>query len=183
MNAYVRTTGNGYKVMCVEGAHILGGSWRNFSAEQRMYDNGGNHHFAIQIDDEFIDVFKSLGFNVGRYEKEDRDGFNYLDISISWKLRDPGVYLIAHNGVKTKLDELTVSDLDHNNNIEFADMELSPHHWTMGGREGVKPYASNLYIYLGQPSISEQRYQERFGSRQPEPAYEFTPVEDDDIPF
>ncbi|MBP5461578.1 MAG: hypothetical protein J6Y20_05570 [Lachnospiraceae bacterium] len=163
MNAYVRTTGNGYQIMCIQGARILGGSWRNFSGEARTYDSGGKHHFAIEIEERFVQLLKDFGFNVGFYQRDDNPGFYHLDITVSWSLRDPDVNVVAYNGVKTHQSEATIGDLDRNTNIDFADMELTAYHWTMpGGRSGVKPYAEHVYIYLGQPSSSEQRYQERF---------------------
>lgn len=188
MNAYVRTTGNGYEIMYIEGARILAGGWRNFSKEQRQTDNGNNRHFNIEVDESCVDILKNFGFDVKYYQpkSEDRPGFYHLDVVVSWKFSDPNVNVIAYNGVKTQQTEEMIGDLDHNNNIEYADMELTRSHWSYLGREGIKAYASNLYIYLGQPSMSEQRYSQRFGvpsNAQPEVVYDRIVNDEDDIPF
>ncbi len=89
--------------------------------------------------------------------------------------------------VETQMTEQTIGDLDNNGRLDFVDMEIAKSHWTYMGSEGYSAYASDVYIYLGQPSASQQRFMERraaYQAQQPEPAQmEFTPVEDDDIPF
>lgn len=188
MNAYVRTTGNGYKIMCVTDAKIMGGNWSDFSGNSTMYSNGSKH-FKIEVDPSCVDILKSFGFDVKWYQKDEAyPGFWFLDINISWKLRDPEIYVIAHNGVKTKQTEETIGDLDGNRNIEFADMELTASHWEYMGKSGVKPYASNVYIYLGSPSSSEMRYNERYGNGYHPDAVQpmlptLEPDDTEDIPF
>lgn len=193
MNAYSRKSANGYSnVVCVENAKILGGGWSDFGGNSSQFSNG-THHFKIEVDDQFVDFLKSQGFDVKWYQKnEDYQGFYFLDINLSWKNRDPNVFLVAYNGTKTRMSEETIGDLDGNRNIDYADMELGASHWEYMGKKGVKPYASNLYIYLGQPSFAEQRYLERYGNvavertpiPTPEPVQEtFIPNDEDDIPF
>lgn len=187
MNAYVRSTGGGYQIMCISDAKVMGGNWSDWSGNSNEFSNG-THHFKIEVDEQFVDVLKGFGFDVKWYQKDETyPGFWFLDINISWKLRDPEVYVVAHNGVRTKQTEQTIGDLDGNHNIAFADMELSASRWEYMGRSGVKPYASNVYIYLGSPSSSEQRYQERFSNvHQPELPGMPQPAlvnDEDDIPF
>lgn len=185
MNAYVRTTGNGYKVMCVNGAKVLGGNFRNFSGKNQYDDSdGGTRYFNIQVDEEFVQIMKDFGCDVKWYE---RYGIYHLKCIVSWKLRDPDVYIVSNNMIETKQTEETIGDLDHVNNIDFVDMELSISHWKNPLREGISTYASGVYFYLGQSYSSEQLYNERrtaYQAQQPEPVQmEFTPVEDEDIPF
>lgn len=187
MNVYVRNTGNGYPVVGLEHAKILAGDWRNFSAKQRMYDNGGTHHFAILVEAENVEKLTNIGFNVRHYQPKNRPedpGYSYLDINFGWQLRDPNIFVIS-DGVSTHQTEESVGDLDMLNNIDYADIEVSPRHWTNNGRSGVKPWVSEMYVYLQEPSPIYRNYQNRIQtSMEPvQPEIPFTPSEEDDIPF
>ena len=175
MEVYVRNVGNGYQVVGLQHARILSGSWRNFSKEARMYDTGNVRHFAILVEEENFKKLSDLGFNVGIYTPREGDPYHYLDINFGWQLRDPEIYIVNGN-VTTKQTEETVGTLDKCNNIEYADIEVSPHHWNNNGRSGVKPWVSEMYIYMVEPSPIHQSWQERVA------AYNSTD-DCDDIPF
>ena len=182
MKAVILNKGNNYQVVGIRDAKIVGrpGSpWRKFTGVQT--DNGIKHQFTIEIDEEYVQMLKDFNLNVGWYEKEGYQGFHYLTVTLSWKFRDPEVYTVAYNKVKSKETEESIGDLDQNGNLDHVNMEISASHYNSHGREGYTAYANDVYIYLGAPSFSEQIYMEENGG---EPIQEtFIPVEDEDIPF
>lgn len=190
MNIEFRKDGRGRDVMCIGEAKTMGKPFSDFGGTE----SNGVHHFKIEIPADQVDIFKNFGFEP--YYLDGKDG-KYdpkwiLDIVLGFKFGDPGVFLVAYNGVKTQLKEEMLGDLDNRDNIAYADVELYRHYWKMNGREGFKPYGSKLHIYLAGPSYAEQRYLERYGDvavertpiPTPEPVQDtFIPVEDEDIPF
>lgn len=187
MNAQIERDENGYEVMGIKGAVIERKPFRDFSGE----NSNGNHHFAIRVPEECLNILRSFGFDPhyldgkdGQYEPK-----WILDIVLGYKFKDPGVFLVTHDMVKSRLKESDLADLDDLNNIAFADMELTRHCWKINGRSGVKPYGQKLHIYLSGPSWAERQYMERCNavvqdSQIEEPVQQtFVPVEDEDIPF
>ena len=174
-----------YKVAGIRNAQIVGrpGSpWRKFAGVQS--DNGIKHQFTVEIDEQYVQMLKDFNLNVGWYEKEGYRGFYYLTVTLSWKFKDPNVFTVAYNGVRTKESEVTIGDLDQNDNLQYVNMEVAPSHYNSHGREGYTAYANNVYIYLGAPSFSEQIYLEQYGDQAAVPAQaSFIPAEDEDIPF
>lgn len=186
MNVTIVNKGNNYRVASIEGAHLIGrpGSlWRKFAGVPT--DGGLKHQFTIEVDEEFVDILRSLNLEPKHYEKEGYDPFWYLTISLSWRFRDPEVYTIAYNMVKSKETEQTIGDLDQNSNVQFIDLEVAASHYNSHGREGYTAYGSNVYIYLGAPSLSEQRYLERCGINVEAGQGELPgmPDTDEDVPF
>lgn len=188
MEASIVNKGGGYRVVSIRNAQIVGypGSiWRKFKGVQR--ENGIIHSFVIYIDEQYVQMLKDMNFPVGYYNKEGRDAFFYLTITLSWLFKDPNVFIVAHNMVRTKQTEESIADLDQNDNIQFIDMEISASHYNSHGREGYTAYGNNVHFYLGAPSISEQLYLERYQNAAveraaaPEPVQEELPW-DDDIP-
>ena len=184
MNIYVRTVGNGYQVVGLQHADILRGTFRNFSKEQRSMDSGTVRHFAVRVEDENVEKLRSFGFNVGYYEPKDNPeaGHYFLDINLGWQLRDPNIYVVE-NGKETKQTEMTIGTLDKSNSIVYADIEVSPHHWNNNGRSGIKPWVSEMFIYMAEPSPIRknfQNYVESFTVQQPDPAQPELPFEEYD---
>lgn len=189
MNACIVNKRDNYQVVSVTDAVILGnpGSpWRKFTGTQT--DKGIRHQFSIKIDEPYVQLLKDYGLEPKWYE---RDGYWYLTVNISWRFGDPIVWLVSYNGVRTQMTEDMLGGLDQNGNLQFVDMDLTKSHWTYMGSEGESAYGSNIYIYLGQPSRSEQRYMERYGQYAAAP---LTPTyqpelpgmplaEEEDIPF
>ena len=190
MNAVIVDKGNGYQAVSITGAQIVGypGSvWRNFKGTPT--DNGLKHTFVIEIDEQFVQMLRDLNFSVNYYDKEGRRPFYYLTVSLSWRFRDPKVYVVAYNMVQTQQTEETVADLDQCSNISFIDMEISASHYNSHGREGYTAYGNDVFVYLGAPSYSEQLYMERLKNsaayqpqlpNMPDPVISADP---DDIPF
>ena len=170
--------------LCVMGAPIKRAPFSDFSGA----NSNGNHHFNIVIPEEHLEKFRHFGYSP--YYLDGKDG-KYtpewiLDNVIGYKFGDPGVFLVPYGCEKRELKEKDLIDLDDPYiSIDYVDMFLSPHPWTNNGKSGVKPYVSQLHVYLSAPSYIEQRYQERLKNAvQTEPVQEtFIPVEDEDIPF
>lgn len=162
MNATIVNKGNGYKVVSIQDAEIVGfpGSvWRKFKGVPT--DNGLKHSFVISIDEQYVEMLRSMNFEVNYYNKEGRDPFYYLTITLSWRFKDPEVYIVSNNMVETKMNEETIGDLDQFNNIQTVDMEIRASHYNSHGREGFTTYANDVYFYLGAPAASSMRYEER----------------------
>ena len=188
MNATIVDKGDGYRVVSITNAKIVGypGSiWRKFKGVQT--ETGLKHTFVVYIDEQYVQMLKDRNFEVGYYNKEGRDPFYFLKITLSWRYSDPMVYVVAHNMVRTQQSEEAIGDLDQCDNIQFIDMDISASHYNSHGREGYTAYGKNVHFYLGASSLSEQLYLERYKNaaversqiQMPEPAQEPLPWEDD----
>lgn len=189
MKVYVRKNGNGYDTVGLEHAQILGGVWRNFAklAKPGTFEDGKKRHFAVLIDDENAKNLTDLGFNVKYYQPKDseREGYNYLDISIAdWVIKDEKISVVSTDMIEVKQNFDTIGNLDHANNIDFADIEITPRRWEMNGASGIKAWLSEMYVYLQEPSPIHQNFEQRYSASGIQTARVTPIVEDEeDIPF
>lgn len=188
MKVYVRKSKNGYDTVGLEHAQILGGVWRNFSKKARpeAYDDGTKRHFAVMLDDECAKNLTDLGFNVKFYQPKnsERPGYSYLDISIAdWVIKSEKISVVSTDMVEVKQNFDTIGNLDYANNIDFADIEISPRRWEVNGSSGIKAWLSEMYVYLEEPSPIHQNYEQRYNASAIRTA-RVTPIDaDEDIPF
>lgn len=131
-------------ISAVENARII---FRNFSGEERMYNNKGDRNFTLVLTPEKAEELRNLDYNVKtRPPREEGDENQYLlAVAVSYKARPPKIVLI--NGkLKVNLDEDTVGELDYTD-IEYVDLTIRPYHWELpDGRTGVKAYLNSMYV-------------------------------------
>lgn len=147
----------------IEGARIF---WKNFSGKGSQYNSEGSRNFCLEIDPETADRLKADGWNV-KYSKPREEGDPeqpYIQVSVAYGNYPPKIYMVTSRN-KTLLDEDTIGELDRAE-IENVDIIVSPYHWHVGTKEGIKAYADVMYV-----TIHEYDF-----------ARKYADISDDDIP-
>lgn len=153
-------------VVAIKDAKII---FRNFSGEERQFNDAGKRNFNIDLRKEDADKLTDLGFNVRVRppRDEDSEAQYLLQVSVSYKYREPRVLLI-NSKAKRELTEDTIGILDKID-ILTADLTIRPYNWSMpNGSSGIKAYLNSLYVTMEEDEFS-QKYADHY--------------DEDDIPF
>ena len=160
----------------IDGAKILGGSFRNFAGNPDKYNPNGKRTFAILIEDEEIkdalladtnEFGESWNVKV-KAPREDDDGpFMFLKVAIKFNDRGPAIYLKSGEAVN-RLDEEDIAQLD-NIDIDFADLDIRPY----DGQSVTGPFRA---AYLQSMCIHQGMPRDRFAAR-------YAGADDDHLPF
>lgn len=129
----------------IENAHLLGGSFKNFSGKASKFTPEGVRTFCVAIDPDLAGKLRFDGWNVKQLKPrdEDEEPLDYLQVRVSYKGRPPRVVMIS--GKKhTDLTEETIGMLDWAE-IENVDLTIVPYNWEVNGKRGVKAYLKTLY--------------------------------------
>ena len=146
------------KNIAIEGARIL---FRNFEGVEERFNRAGDRNFCVALTQEKADELSAEGWNVRVIEpKEDYDDpLYYIKVSVQYKNVPPKVYLLTSRA-KTLLNENTVGELDHID-IANADLIISPYHWEVNGKRGVKAYLKTAYITMEEDEFA-YKYNDEF---------------------
>jgi hypothetical protein len=123
----------------IEGAtneNILGGTFRNFSGNERkdphtgkIVNSKGKRSFNLRIDEEHLQLFQDLGCNIKMYGGNSEDGeppiyFVKVNVNTETSKKPPKIQLMKTNN---KLEELSVQSYSMIDGmfIENADMLIS----------------------------------------------------------
>lgn len=153
-NIMILNNGN----LAIEGARIM---FRNFEGRQDNYNNLGDRNFAVVIDDpDTAEQLRANGWNVKTWgPKDDPDAVvMYLKVNVSYKFTAPIIDLIGSRNTQS-LNEDTAGIADRAN-FTSIDLEISPSHWSMNGREGVTGYLSAFY-----GTIAEDYFGAKYGNQ------------------
>lgn len=133
------------KNIAIEGAKIL---FRNFEGAEDKFNRAGDRNFCVALTQEKADELSAQGWNVRMIEPSDNydDPLFYIKVSVQYKNIPPKIYLVTSRG-KTLLDEDTVGEIDHID-IANADLIISPYHWEVNGKRGIKAYLKTAYITM-----------------------------------
>ena len=134
----------------IEDARII---WPNFSGEASKYNKEGDRNFCIAIPNQ--DIADSLTNDVNEFgvgwnvkirppRDEDEDPFMFLKVKLSFKGQGPDVFLIT-NGKMTRLDEESISCLDHIE-ISYVDLSIRPYDDEINGRPFRSAYLRAIYV-------------------------------------
>lgn len=142
--------------LVIENARI---QWRNFSGEQRQFNDAGKRNFCIMLDDHAqADALSEMGWPV-KYAKPLEEGGDtrpFIQANLKYTPRSkPTVKMINSRGIVT-LDEETVFMLDFVA-VEKVDLIIRPFHYDWAGREGVKAMLNSIYITIREDEL-EQKY-------------------------
>ena len=127
----------------IENAQIR---FRNFKGEIDKFNPSGRRTFAVLISHEQAVALSEEGWNV-KYLKprdDDEEPQAYLTVEAKFGVAPPTVWLIAGRK-RTRLDEETISQLDFAE-LANVDLVISPYHWEMPGKSGIKAYLKKGYF-------------------------------------
>ena len=127
-----------------EDARII---FRNFSGEKSKFNTAGTRDFAVVIEDP--DAAQRLiddGWNVKFLEPREPDEprICFLKVAVSYAVAPPKIFVVNGRN-KVLLDEETVGELDYAD-ISTVDLSISPYHWEVNGKTGIKAYAATMYV-------------------------------------
>lgn len=140
----------------IENARII---WRNFSGQpDKFHSKGGYRNFNVVIEDpaqaqEMANDGWNIKIHPGREEGE--EPLHTLEVCVSYSNYPPSIKMITSRN-QVNLDEDSVDCLD-SADIRSADLIISPYHYDVNGKEGVKAYLKTAYI-----TIEEDRFAAKY---------------------
>ena len=156
------------KPITFEDARIL---FRNFEGREEKFNPPGRRSFCVLLDPKSADVLAADGWNVRWLEpREEGDARQpYLQVSVSYKARPPKIVMISETSKnKTFLTEDTVHIIDWAD-IKTVDFIVTPYHWDVNGKTGIKAYLKKMFITLEEDELelkyadtSEHSYEGEF---------------------
>ena len=140
--------------LVVENATII---FRNFSGKGDDMNREGDRHFTLVIDDpEQAEALLADGWNLKEKDSTREPGTVYwtLKVAVRFDNVPPTVQLFSGKS-RVKLDEGSIGILDQ---IEFetVDVIITPYHWVMGNKEGIKAYLKSMYVRQKLDPIEEK---------------------------
>jgi len=142
----------------IENAQI---TWKNFSGEQRMYNNAGDRNFAIILDLDQASALADMGYKVKISEAtEEYPARAVLPVKIKYTERSkPRIKMLIQQGTKqVTLDEDSLFALDYAN-IEKVDAIVRANQYDWNGKQGVTNYLNALYVTIREDEL-ERKYAE-----------------------
>ena len=139
--------------LSIEGAHIF---WKNFSGKPSQYNAEGSRNFCVELTPELADALAADGWNIKHtVPKEDGDiSVPYMQVSVAYGNYPPKIYKVTSKN-KTLLDEDLVGDLDRDE-ISNVDLIISPYHWTIGTKSGIKAYCKTMYVTIVEDDFAKK---------------------------
>ena len=123
--------------------------FRNFAGRPDEYTREGDRSFALVIEDEDLaNKLREDGWNVKmRLPKEEgAEAWYYLKVKVNFNGVPPKVVEVTSRN-RVALNEDTVGILD-TAELKSVDVEVSPYHWEVGGRNGITAYLKTLYATI-----------------------------------
>ena len=129
--------------LSIENARFV---FKNFSGKESKFNAAGHKNFGLIIPDDMVDQLMDEGWNVRILAPRDEgdEPVHYISVNVSYEQQPPVIYLISGR-TKSVLDESSIGELDYAD-IVSADLVISPYHWEMGNKTGVKGYLRTAYI-------------------------------------
>lgn len=137
----------GNQNVVIEDAQI---GFRNFSGAEGEFNRAGDRNFSIFLPPEQAQAMERDGWNV-KYLKVREPGDEpqaYLQVSVSYnpKAKPPKIVQVTSRA-KNVLPEDLVGMLDFVD-VKMCDVVISPYHWNVSGKNGIKAYLQTMYIVI-----------------------------------
>lgn len=148
-----------------DNARIL---WRNFSGEEKQYNDAGNRNFHLVLDEPTYEAMKADGWNVKRKEprEEGGDPLFHVEVTVSFRGKFPPKLVLVTSAGQTRLavrpdgtidaDEVNILDMVE---IEKVDLIINPRYWEGAAGSGVKAYLKTIFVTQREDEL-ERRYAE-----------------------
>lgn len=164
----MRQKNEGSRLVYIEDKDIITLLFRNFAGNPDKYHpNGQMPNFWVVLDPDKARELADMNFNIRERENRDGDLEYRLQVFARFDNFPPTVIKICGK-VQTRLDEDTIADLDRDE-LERVDLAISPYHYEMNGRSGVKAYLNKGYF-----NIVEDKFDKMYNYMDDEP---------EDLPF
>lgn len=142
------------KTLNIENGRIM---FKNFAGKGNQFNRQGDRNFCVRIDDEeMANNLRADGWNIRSLPPRDpnEEPLYYLQVKVSYAVVPPKVYMIAGKS-KTLLTEESIDTLDFAE-IDCADIIISPYHWEVNGKRGVKAYLKTMYVTIEQDAFASK---------------------------
>lgn len=150
---------NEKNTVTIEDAQLI---FKNFSGIEGQFNAAGDREFSVILDAKNARLMEKDGWNI-KYLKPRDEGDEptpYLPVKVSYKNRPPTVVMMTSTA-RTRLDEQSIETLDWAD-IEKADLIVTPYHWAVGAKTGVKAYLKSLYVTVREDDL-ERKYNQGEG--------------------
>ena len=138
----------------IENAHIF---WTNFAGKEKQNNPAGKRNFCVEIPDEDLAVaLKRDGWNI-KYTKDSEEYGGpkpYVQCEVRYGDYPPKIYKVTSRN-KTLVTEDIVGDFDKDE-ISYVDLYISPSHWTVGSKSGIKAYVDSMWITVEEDDLTKK---------------------------
>ena len=147
----------------VENAHI---TFRHFSGKEDDMHREGERDFTIIIyDPEQAASLMADGWNLKEKESSREPGSVYWTLKVAVRFDNvPPMVRLFSGKSRVKLDEGSIGILDQ---IEFetVDVVITPYHWVMGNKDGIKAYLKSMYVKQKLDPL-EEKWNDRYADEE-----------------
>ena len=140
----------------IENAKII---FRNFSGAGSAYNPAGRRTFSVVVSEEDAIAMRADGWNVKEIVNDDGDSMFHLSVTVAYANVPPTVWLLTDSSEPVLMNEKTIGELDFAT-LENVDLVISPYHWTMNNKEGIKAYLKSGYF-----TIHEDRFRSKYADK------------------
>lgn len=137
----------------IENAKIF---WTNFAGKEKDNNPAGKRMFCVEIPGDIADKLKKDGWNVKLTNDSEEYGGPkpFIQVEAKYGEYPPKIYKVTSKN-KTLLDEDVIGDLDKDE-IVNVDLYISPYHWNVGNKSGIKAYVDKMWVTIEEDDLTKK---------------------------